>query len=75
MLETLITATFSSDPVMACATCMGDSGALVNQAAGYAIGFMLLMLTVVLGSLIKFMSYLSKRDKAAAPVRISNDSK
>ena len=48
---------------LACATCMGDAGSLTNKAAGYAIAFMLVMLAIVLGSLIKFMSYLSKREK------------
>lgn len=64
-----------SNDVFACATCMGDAGSLMNKAAGYAIIFMLVMLTIVLGSLIKFMSYLSKKDKAPVPVRVSDDSK
>ena len=61
---------FSTQQIFACATCMGDSGSVVNQAAGYAIAFMLLMLCVVLGSLIKFMSYLSKKEKGAIPVPV-----
>ena len=75
MLNSLLNATLSNDPLMACATCMGDAGSLVNQAAGYAIAFMLVMLAVVLGALIKFMSYLSKQDKGAAAASISDDSK
>ena len=73
MLEMLQSATFANDPPLACATCMGDAGSLINQAAGYAIAFMLVMLAVVLGALIKFMGYLSKQDKSAAPAPISDD--
>jgi len=66
------------DLLLACATCMGDAGSLTNKAAGYAIIFMLVMLAIVLGSLIKFMSYLSKREKGIGvgdpvPVRLRND--
>ena len=53
----------SAELFVACATCMGDAGSLVNQAAGYAIVFMLVMLMIVLGSLVKFMKHLSKADK------------
>lgn len=53
----------SSDLFLACATCMGDAGSLTNQAAGFAIVFMLVMLSIVLGSLIKFMRHLSKADR------------
>ena len=64
--------------ILACATCMGDEGSLINQAAGYAILFMLVMLCLVLGSLIKFMSYLKKRENGEipvpVPVRVENDS-
>ncbi len=74
MLDTLLTATSTDDLILACATCMGDAGSMVNQATGYAIAFMLVMLTIVLGALLKFMSYLSKQDKAAAPAPISDDS-
>ncbi len=59
----LINNLVSNDLILACATCMGDDGSLINKAAGYAIAFMLVMLCVVLGSLIKFMSYLSKKEK------------
>jgi hypothetical protein len=73
-----ISVLLTSDPLLACATCMGDAGSLTNKAAGYAIAFMLVMLSVVLGSLIKFMSYLAKREKGIGvgdplPVRLSND--
>lgn len=70
MFDQLITSMFSAEQGLACATCMGDSGSAVNQAAGYAITFMLLMLCVVLGSLIKFMSYLSKKEKGEIPVPV-----
>ena len=55
--------------LLACATCMGDEGDISNKAAGYAIIFMLAMLTLVLGSIIKFMHYLSKREKGAGLTR------
>lgn len=58
-----ITSLLTSESLLACATCMGDAGSLINKAAGYAIVFMLAMLAVVLGSLIKFMCFLSKRDR------------
>ena len=73
----LLTSLVSHEGLLACATCMGDEGSLINKAAGYAIAFMLVMLAIVLGSLIKFMSYLAKKEKGASPepvpVRISND--
>ena len=59
----LINTLSSNELLLACATCMGDDGSLTNKAAGYAIAFMLVMLSVVLGSLIKFMSHLSKAEK------------
>ncbi|MFT5104438.1 MAG: hypothetical protein ACI9UA_000053 [Pseudoalteromonas tetraodonis] len=62
-MNNLIHTLVSNDLFLACATCMGDDGSLTNKAAGYAIAFMLVMLAIVLGSLIKFMMYLSKRDK------------
>lgn len=62
--------TLLSEPIFSCATCMGDSGSLINQAAGYAIAFMLVMLFIVLGCLIKFMSYLSKMEKGGTPVPV-----
>ena len=62
-MGTAITFLSSNYQLFACATCMGDEGSLTNKAAGYAIAFMLVMLSVVLGSLIKFMSYLSKKEK------------
>ena len=74
MLNTL-TVQLLNDPIVACATCMGDAGSLVNQAAGYAIIFMLVMLVIVLGSLFKFMTYLSKQDKNSAPASVSDDPK
>ena len=56
MSDSMLAASASmSDTLFACATCMGDAGSLINQAAGYAIAFMLVMLAIVLGSLIKFM--------------------
>jgi len=58
----LLTSDFAST-MLACATCMGDEGDMTNKAAGYAIIFMLVMLAVVLGSIIKFMHYLSKKEK------------
>jgi hypothetical protein len=61
-MSQLITSLLSNDLLIACATCMGDAGSLTNKAAGYAIGFMLVMLAFVLGSLIKFMCYLKKRE-------------
>ena len=64
-MDALFTALCSFDHLLACATCMGDEGSLTNKAAGYAIGFMLVMLTIVLGSLIKFMKYLSNKEKLA----------
>ena len=74
----LISALFSIDPLLGCATCMGDAGSLTNKAAGYVIIFILVMLMIVLGSLIKFMSYLSKRENGIGrgnpvPVRLSKD--
>ena len=63
MANNLMTYAFSDGSLLACATCMGDPGSLTNKAAGYAIIFMLVLLTIVLGGLIKFMSYLSKREK------------
>lgn len=62
-MNALLTSLLSNDHLLACATCMGDAGSVTNKAAGYAIAFMLVMLAIVLGSLIKFMSYLSKKGK------------
>ena len=78
MMTDPISALILSELPLACATCMGDAGSLTNKAAGYAIVFMLVMLAIVLGSLIRFMCYLSKRENTAGqqhpvPVRISND--
>ena len=58
-----IASLLTDNQFLACATCMGDAGSLTNKAAGYAIAFMLVMLAIVLGSLIKFMSYLQKGKK------------
>ena len=74
MVPNLMTELFPNG-LIACATCMGDAGSLINEAAGYAIVFMLVMLVIVLGSLIKFMSFLSKSDRAGgvgqpAPARV-----
>jgi len=65
-MHLLLTSLSTNETLLACATCMGDAGSLTNRAAGYAISFMLVLLAIVLGSLIKFMSYLSKREKGGA---------
>ena len=69
--------TMITNSFLSCATCMGDEGSLINQAAGYAIVLMLVMLCLVLGSLIKFMSYLKKRENGEfpTPVRTGANSK
>ena len=62
-MNVLLASLLTDNQLLACATCMGEAGSVTNRAAGFAIVFMLVMLAVVLGSLIRFMSYLSKKEK------------
>ncbi len=49
--------------LLACATCTADRGSATNIASTAAIGFMLLLLVVVLGGIIRFMRYLSRCER------------
>lgn len=55
-----------STPAQACAVCFGAPGSDVNKAMALAIGFMLLILAVVLGSFITFFFYLKRRAQMVA---------
>ena len=48
--------------LIACPACLGVDDASTT-AANFAIGFMLVVVVVILGSLLAFIKYLSKRSR------------
>ncbi|MCC6882999.1 MAG: hypothetical protein WBE58_18850 [Verrucomicrobiales bacterium] len=48
--------------LIACPACLGADDASTT-AANFAIGFMLLVVVAILGSLLAFIKYLSKRSR------------
>lgn len=61
----MVTTTGTTTALLACATCIGDPNASSTLAANGAIVFMLCLLAVVLGALIKFITYLNRRSANA----------
>jgi len=55
----------SATAILACPMCMGGADDNTAIAANSAIGVMLLLLVVVLGSFLRFIAYLAKQAKAA----------
>ncbi|MEM8952992.1 MAG: hypothetical protein AAGD22_02465 [Verrucomicrobiota bacterium] len=52
-------------PLIACATCMGDANSPVVQGFNFAVLLMLGILVLVLGSFLSFIRYLARRQKDA----------
>ena len=52
------------DGLLACAVCVGGDDA-TTTAANLAIGFLGVVILVVLGGILKFIHYLSRREKMA----------
>ena len=52
-------------PVISCATCMGDANSPVMKGATFAILLMLGVLVIVLGSFLTFIRYLARKQREA----------
>ncbi|MEM7145463.1 MAG: hypothetical protein AAF591_10020 [Verrucomicrobiota bacterium] len=52
-------------PVVACATCMGDVNSPVMQGFNFAVLLMLGVLVLVLGSFLSFIRYLARCQRQA----------
>lgn len=57
-------------PLLACATCMGDASDHATRAAGVSIFFLLLVMLCVAGGCVRFFLFLAKCERrATVPVR------
>ena len=56
----------SISPTVACAVCRGAEGDTATIAANLAIGFMLVVVAGVLGSVLSFVFYLGRKGREAA---------
>ena len=55
-----------TDPILACAMCLGGADGEMAIAANAAIGLMLVFVALVLGSFGGFIFYLSRKARAVA---------
>jgi len=58
-------------PILACATCMGDASDHATRAAGMSIFFLLLVVIAVAGAFVRFFLFLARCERRTAPIPVA----